>query len=450
MEAFRDRTWKDFLSMLIRLPLPARSLKFLPPDFILRDPVLSSLHAAREKGDFCAMLYFGRSEQARLQAPLNRHQTKLMRRAFMEALTSLFQPRDILGVKRFSEDHYAVFLRASHPFPMEQLADSTAAVRTRMERTMAEEPCSRRIAPIRFLSSCCTVERYPLSTDEAVRSALQCAQALALGKLPLDFARYRQEMIGILNAEAISVLTQPIMCLESGDVLGWEVLTRGPDQTPYHMPTELFDFAQQAGLLIPMEWLVIRKAFREISRKGIREQVFINITPVTLSQPQLLDKMLEWMKEAGHVVPEQIVLEITERHSIEDFAYMSQILARYRELGFRFAIDDAGAGYASLQTISELIPDIIKIDKSVIRDIDQTQVKQSMLQALLQMAETIKCKVIAEGIEREEEADVLCRNRVHMGQGYFFSRPQPVQFEYGAHFANMKEKIMQLREAGCL
>ncbi|WP_058303244.1 EAL domain-containing protein [Gorillibacterium timonense] len=449
MEAFRDRTWKDILGMLLRLPLPARSLKFLPPDFVLRDPILSSLHTAREKGDFCAMLYFAINDQGAPRASFDPSQMKRLRRAFVSALTASFPLHDILGVKRFFGDGYGVFLRSSQPFGIEQLSEVTAAIRVRMEGLLIRESGSPRAVPVKLISSCCTIEKYPLSTDEAVRTAVQCSQALAAGKLPLNYARYRQEMIGILNEEAISVLTQPIMCLESGDVLGWEVLTRGPVHSPYHMPTELFDFAQQAGLLIPMEWLVIRKAFQEISRKGICEQVFINITPVTLSQPQLLDKMLEWMQEYRHVKPEQIVLEITERHSIEDFTFMSQILARYREYGFRFAIDDAGAGYASLQTISELTPDIIKIDKSVIRDIDQTQIKQSMLQALLQMAESIKCKVIAEGIEREEEADILCRNRVHMGQGYLFSRPQPVHFEYGAHFVGVKEKIIQLREASC-
>lgn len=449
MDAFRYRTWKDTLDMLLRLPLPSKKLKYLPPDFVLRDPVFSSLHAARQKGESCALLYLARPNPDSPPIHYTPAQRKQLRRAFVAALSTAFEEKHVLGVKRLDMG-YGVFLRFSEPLAVDQLEQGLAVVQKRLEGMIASWAETSRAVPFRLTSSCCPIEKYPLCTEAAVRSAIHYAQALAEGRLPMHFARYRQEMVGILNEESISVLTQPILSLESGDVLGWEVLTRGPKHTPFHMPTELFDFAQQAGLLIPMEWLVIRKAFQEIARKGIQEQVFINITPVTLSQPSLLDKMLEWLKDYPHVEPSQIVLEITERHSITDFSHMSQILARYRAHGFRFAIDDAGAGYASLQTISELTPDIIKIDKSVIRDIDQTLIKQSMLQALLQMAESIKCKVIAEGVEREEEANVLCRNRVHMGQGYFFSRPQPVQFEYGAHFANVKEKIIQLREASCL
>jgi EAL domain-containing protein (putative c-di-GMP-specific phosphodiesterase class I) len=127
---------------------------------------------------------------------------------------------------------------------------------------------------------------------------------------------------------------------------------------------------------------------------------------------------------------------------------MGAILSKFRSYGFRFAIDDAGAGYSSLQSISELIPDIIKIDKSVIQNIDQVAVKQSILRALLLFASDIKCQVVAEGIEREEEANILLDHQVKMGQGYYFAKPERMQFDYArTHVPHLKEKIMKLRAA---
>ncbi|MNP23542.1 Phytochrome-like protein cph2 [compost metagenome] len=209
----------------------------------------------------------------------------------------------------------------------------------------------------------------------------------------------------------------------------------------------MFEFADQTDLLPQLEWLVIQKAIREITERQIKEQVFINITPVSLSDPQLLGRLLELLKLAG-LDSSQIIFEITERHSINDFEQMASIVRSYRTQGFRFAVDDAGSGYSSLQSISELIPDIIKIDKSVIRNIDREAVKVAMLRSLLYFAENINCTVIAEGVEREEEANVLLQNQVHMGQGYYFARPQP--FEHGRNviqFQSLKEKIIHMRKA---
>jgi EAL domain-containing protein (putative c-di-GMP-specific phosphodiesterase class I) len=92
-------------------------------------------------------------------------------------------------------------------------------------------------------------------------------------------------------------------------------------------------------------------------------------------------------------------------------------------MGFKIAVDDTGAGYASLNTISELMPDIIKIDRSVIENIDKNSVKESMLKGLLLVAKEAGSLVVAEGIENQEEASVLTRNNVDLAQGNFYARP---------------------------
>jgi EAL domain-containing protein (putative c-di-GMP-specific phosphodiesterase class I) len=301
---------------------------------------------------------------------------------------------------------------------------------------------------MKFQSGSMIVGHSAEYTEAAIQAAYYYVLSVATERLPSHFAPYRQRLLQIIEDKAIYVLTQPIMCLENGEIFGWEVLTRGPQHSPFHTPTELFEFAYQADLLQELEYLVLEKALQEISVRSISEQVFINITPVTLIQPTLLTFLLSCLKRYPEILASQIVFEITERHTIRDYEQMGAILRNYRSYGFRFAVDDAGAGYSSLQSISELIPDIIKIDKSVIQNIDQVAVKRSILRALLLFASDIKCQVIAEGIERKEEANILFDHHVKMGQGYYFAKPERMQFDYArTHVPHLKEKIIELRAA---
>lgn len=449
MEGLEKDRWQKWLKMLFLLPFTDRSLRILPPEFKFRDPVLSLVEKSRRKGQDLVLMLFCPDEKYSTYPFPPIPITREVRVLFSEVLGMHFTAQEIVGVQRFGEEDFSVLLTPRTPVLHDELNLKMHAVKQELERRLADMAGARWDPKLQMLSGWAIIDPFPLGTREAVLSAFRCSLAVATKKLPPNFAVYRQRLSHILNTEDISVLTQPIMSLQTGELLGWEVLTRGPENSPFHYPDNLFEFAYQAGLLVPMECLVFKKAFREISERKIKEKVFINITAVTLAQPFLLTQLLEWLGRYGNTSPEQIVLEITERHSISDFAHMAQVMKSFRKHGFRFAIDDAGAGYASLQTISELAPDIIKIDKSVIQDIDRLYVKQSLLKALLYFAENIQCQVIAEGVEREEEADLLCRNQVHMGQGYYFSRPQPVEFDYGtSHFSDLKEKIVSLNQPG--
>jgi EAL domain-containing protein (putative c-di-GMP-specific phosphodiesterase class I) len=124
-----------------------------------------------------------------------------------------------------------------------------------------------------------------------------------------------------------------------------------------------------------------------------------------------------------------MIFEVTERDSIEGLTFFHDNIKQLRKMGFRIAVDDTGAGYSSLHTISELLPDIIKIDRSVIQDIDTNKVKESMLKGLILIAKETGSLVVAEGIEKKEEADVLVRNHVDLVQGYFYAKPGTLEKE---------------------
>jgi EAL domain-containing protein (putative c-di-GMP-specific phosphodiesterase class I) len=244
----------------------------------------------------------------------------------------------------------------------------------------------------------------------------------------------------VLEKGSIQVLAQPIMNLNTGDIYGWEILTRGPEGTVLHSPEKLFHFAEQSRLLNRLEFLVVKKALEEISASEIREPIFLNVTAVTLSHPLFLSHVLQCLEKLPGLSAQQIYFEITERHRITNFDEMIEILRRFRKHGFRFAVDDAGSGYSSLQWIGELVPELIKVDRSVIRHVDRVAIKESLLRAIVTAAREMKCEIVAEGVEREEEADVLFKLEVDMGQGYYFARPNVLLHE------NEREMLQETKD----
>jgi len=133
-------------------------------------------------------------------------------------------------------------------------------------------------------------------------------------------------------------------------------------------------------------------------------------------------RTLDVLRNAG-LGPENVVFEITERHSIKDFNLFHQTLDHYRTQGFQIAIDDAGTGYSGLSSIATLQPEYIKIDMSLVRDVHKDPVKQALLETFVTFADKIGAKVIAEGIEKKSEASRLSEMGMHYGQGFYFGRP---------------------------
>ena len=154
-------------------------------------------------------------------------------------------------------------------------------------------------------------------------------------------------------------------------------------------------------------------------------KLFLNALPETLGTPGFVDDGFLRSLEQIPLQPRNLVLEITERTSIRDFEAFGRGLEPLRRQGFLVAIDDVGTGYSSLQTISEIQPDFLKIDISLIKRIHQSLIKQELVHSLLQIASRIGARVIAEGVETEDEYRALRRCGVRYGQGFFFAPPGP-------------------------
>ncbi|QGQ97581.1 GGDEF domain-containing protein [Paenibacillus psychroresistens] len=229
----------------------------------------------------------------------------------------------------------------------------------------------------------------------------------------------------ILDTQNIRMVYQPIVSLFDGSLFGYEALTRGPDNSTFHSPSVLFEFAEKNGYLYELEKLAREKAIQNSILQHKQQMLFINISSPVIFDPKFkAGQTLEVLQQRG-LSPSNVVFEITERISIEDFTLAKKVLEHYRNQGYKIAIDDAGAGYSSLQAIAELQPDYIKVDRSLVQNIHKFKIKEYIMETFVTFAQKMNIHLIAEGIENEEEMMKLSRMGVHYVQGFLLGRPEP-------------------------
>ena len=225
----------------------------------------------------------------------------------------------------------------------------------------------------------------------------------------------RQRIRGIIDREAFDIAFQPVLALDSGMVVGFEALARFHDSLS-KSPDRWFGEALQADLSFELEMAVMRKALASLSQLPRNTYIALNVSPQTAASPELA-------RLCARHAADRIVLEITEHSSVEDYLVLGERARALRDMGVHLAIDDAGAGFASLRHVLRLEPDLIKLDKSITRNIDKRVRHQSLAAALLTFARGTSASIVAEGIEKAEELATLKRLGVPYGQGYFLGRP---------------------------
>jgi EAL domain-containing protein (putative c-di-GMP-specific phosphodiesterase class I) len=201
-------------------------------------------------------------------------------------------------------------------------------------------------------------------------------------------------------------------------LIGYEALARF-DPEPGRPPTAWFERAAALGMLTELEMVTVRGALARLG--AVRPEAFlsVNVSPSTVASPPFLETL--------YGVPgERIVLEVTEHARVDDYDALNEALRRLRSRGVRLAIDDAGAGFASLQHIVRLAPDYIKLDMTLTRGIDGDPVRRALATALITFAREIGASIIAEGIETDAEFETLRALGVAFGQGFFLGEPGPL------------------------
>jgi EAL domain-containing protein (putative c-di-GMP-specific phosphodiesterase class I) len=260
--------------------------------------------------------------------------------------------------------------------------------------------------------------------DKAIRThrLLKCNQdaADALGvraAVASDRAGLEASLNGAMRT--LWVAYQPIVDASTRDVFGYEALLR-TQEAALPTPDSVMDAAEQLGLANDLG-RAIRNCAAEPFVGAIKDQLlFVNVRP-----SDLLDPALTATDTPLASLARQVVLEVTERTSLSNIKDMRGRVARLREIGYRIAVDDLGAGYAGLTSFAQLEPEFVKLDMSLIRDVHRTPVKQKVVRSIAHLARDMGMLVVAEGIETPEERDTVVALGCDLLQGFYFARPAP-------------------------
>jgi EAL domain-containing protein (putative c-di-GMP-specific phosphodiesterase class I) len=245
-------------------------------------------------------------------------------------------------------------------------------------------------------------------------------QVREAGRARDEHARKRARIRRAMERRELDIVFQPIVDLDTRMVVGHEALARFAG-LPQRGPDAWFDEAHQVGLGVELELRAVQVACERSWILPERTFMAVNVSPVTAERPDLLALLA-----AAQV--QDVVLEVTEHAPVEDYPRFRVAIRRVRELGARLAVDDAGAGFASLRHILELDAELIKLDGSLTHSLDADPRRRSLASALIEFGRESGASVVAEHIESELQLHELRRLGVQYGQGYHLGRPQALPY----------------------
>jgi EAL domain-containing protein (putative c-di-GMP-specific phosphodiesterase class I) len=217
--------------------------------------------------------------------------------------------------------------------------------------------------------------------------------------------------------ETLWIAFQPIVSWSRRSTFAYEALVRNEEPT-LHSPPDLFEAAERLGRLQDLGRTVRDRVARTLDEQPTSALLFVNLHAMELADDSLLEPGAPLSRHA-----ERVVLEVTERAPLEQIRDVTARVGQLRALGYRIAVDDLGAGYAGLTSFAHLEPEVVKVDMSLIRGIDQSRMKQKLLGSIVSLCRDLGIEIIAEGIETEAERDALVRVGGDLCQGYLFARP---------------------------
>jgi len=277
-------------------------------------------------------------------------------------------------------------------------------------------------------------ERHLVALSSAVQQS-GLAERIGMAQSSHQLQTKMLDYFFTLRMHAIAF--QPIVDLVTGDLIEYECLFRPQMPGLQTSITNIVDAAISTGRTIELDSFIVRAILQRVSslqaeRKARGLPPFhlaINFTPASLLDPQFEATAFAAMCKEVDLHPRQITLECTEQQAVSDLAPLVKQVKALRRLGFGFAIDDAGAGYASFTLIAALRPSVIKIDRDIASGIARDDAKQALVEAFVSFGGKIGALLLAEGIERRADLAMLTALGVDLGQGYLIGKPnvQPLQ-----------------------
>ncbi|MCA9510905.1 MAG: EAL domain-containing protein [Myxococcota bacterium] len=237
----------------------------------------------------------------------------------------------------------------------------------------------------------------------------------------------RRRMLDVVLDRRVTSVYEPIVAVESKTVFGYEALARGPQGTELHSPLAMFRTAEEEGLVFELDCLCRASGLKGAVGLPEGTKLFLNIRPTTIHDPNFrAERLIRTLDECA-LSPSDVVFEVSEQESIANFEAFKEIRDYYRDLGFQFALDDTGAGYAGLEALVEISPEFVKVDRSFVSGIDQDPTRRTLLAALQDVCSGSNARIIAEGLDTLEELETLGELGIAFGQGWLFGKPTPLR-----------------------
>ena len=257
--------------------------------------------------------------------------------------------------------------------------------------------------------------------SRSVVRALQEAARLA----GVHEGRDRQQLMtrfkGITSGRKLRAVYQPVIDIQNGPVIGYEALIRGPVGSGLESPDVLFAVAREVGLELEFDNLCLETIFAGVPAAVRGKKLFVNASSRLLAHSVFLDERNLSRIQRAHP---HVVVEVSEKEVVLDYAAFREVLDRLRSSGMEIAIDDAGSGYSGLESILQLRPEYIKVADSIVHRLHQDTIKREIITALASLGRQINASLVAEGIEEQEELDSLLALGVGYGQGFLLGRPR--------------------------
>ena len=263
-----------------------------------------------------------------------------------------------------------------------------------------------------------TVDALRRSVTQSLTEQVQHEIALGTAASRPPDVEAGRRIHSMLDDRAFHTVFQPIYSLTHGQLVGVEALTRF-DAEPYRPPDVWFDEAAHVGMSLALDLAVIEMALTAAGNLPDDVDLHLNVEPPTLADHRLVELL-------STVRNRRIVVEVTEHAVVDDYRRLELARDQLRRQGVQLAVDDTGAGFASLRHIVRLAPDMIKIDRSLVHNMRQSPFQEAMARALVQFALDTDTVLVAEGIE--DHADLVAWQKLgaHTAQGYLLARPGPL------------------------
>jgi EAL domain-containing protein (putative c-di-GMP-specific phosphodiesterase class I)/CheY-like chemotaxis protein len=276
---------------------------------------------------------------------------------------------------------------------------------------------------LRYLIKPCTAAHLLAAVDEACRA--RAASSTAIGNksttrmrvLEGDLAKVERAAAFDGALDQLWMALQPVVAMGRRRVIAYEALVRSTHPT-LGRPDLLIAAAEELGRLDDLGRKIRATVAARMSEAPSEVDILVNLHPEDLADPELYDPAAPLSAHAARVI-----LEITERASLDQIKDVQERIAALRKLGYRIAVDDLGAGYGSLSAMALIRPDLVKIDMSLVRNVHADPVRMRMIKSIGQMCQQLGTPWLCEGVETVEELHALVDNGVDLVQGYLLGRP---------------------------